>query len=211
MKEELEHVIAQLESLDNEFIECAKRFFEADKANMYALDLFAIAVCNRAKSLTKAYVTLVKELNVLSAVSLIRLQLDNSLRFHAAMLVKDSNEFVGHYLDGREIRDLKDSKGKNLTDNYLARSLDKYFKGTLNLYKEACGYVHLSSKHFFPTVNKTEKESRKIQVVIGGTEFDIDETVSFSKTMFEVSKLAIVIIEQWKHEKTRIGKFRDIK
>jgi hypothetical protein len=181
----------------------------ADNNNLYSLDLFAIAVNNRAISLIKAYLSLVKENNYIAAVSLIRLQLDNALRFFASTLVKDSNNFVMHFIDGKEIRDYKDFKGKNLTDGHLAKELDKYFSGTYKLYKDACGYIHLSDKHFFPTVSNNEEQKRTYSFVIGSSDnYTAEQKIDFSVTMLEVTKLVILMVEQWKHEKVRIGKLK---
>lgn len=209
MREDLNNILDELFKLEKEIIESSKRFYMADNNNLYSLDLFAIAVNNRAISLTKAYLSLVKENNYIAAVSLIRLQLDNALRFFASTQVKDSNNFVMHFIDGKEIRDYKDCKGKNLTDSYLAKELDKYFLGTYKLYKDACGYIHLSDKHFFPTVSKIEEQKRTFSFVIGSSDnYTEAQKIDFSKTMLEVTKLVIIMVEQWKHEKVRIGNMR---
>lgn len=204
-----EEILSEIFNLENEILESSKRFFEADSNNLYSLDLFAIAVNNRTMSLTKAYLTLVKENNYIAAVSLIRLQLDNALRFFASTQVKDLNNFVMHFIDGKEIRDYKDFKGKNLSDSYLAKELDKYFSGTYKLYKNACGYVHLSDKHFFPTISKIEEKDRSFRFVIGSSNnYTEEQKIDFSKTMLEVTKLVIIMVEQWKHEKIKLGQLR---
>jgi len=207
---QLDNIIDEISNLENEFLQSSKRIIEAGNSKLYTLDFFSMAVTNRAISLLKAFVTLVKDKNYLSAVSLIRLQLDNSLRFFASTLVKDSSGFVLHFMDGKEIRDYKDYSGKNLTDNYLAKELDKYFKGTLQLYKDTCGYIHLSDKHFFPTINNVEKTEMKVGIVVGSFDnFTINQKLDFAQTMLEVSKLVLIIVEQWKHEKNRLGEMYD--
>lgn len=210
MKKGVNEILIELEKLENEILESSKRFYEADKRNLYSLDLFAIAVNSRAMSILKGYITLARENNYITAISLIRLQLDNALRFFASTQVTDSNDFVLHFLDGKEIRDYKDYKGKKLTDSHLAREVDKYFKGTLKLYKDACGYIHLSEKHFMQSLLKAEEKTRQVSFVIGSTDnYTDDEKVDFTNTMIEVTKLVIIMVEQWKHEKMRLGKLRE--
>ena len=123
---------------------------EAGNSKLFTLDFLAISVNNRAISLLNGYVSLVKSKNYLTAVSLIRLQLDNALRFFASTLVENSNDFAMHFIEGKAIKDYKDINGKRLSDNYLSKKLDVYFKGTQKLYSDTCGYIHLSDKHFLP-------------------------------------------------------------
>lgn len=205
-QEYLDKLLSDLDTFKDKFIDSSKRFLEAGDQSLYTLDLFASAVNNRAISLTNAFATLARSNNYLAAVSLIRLQLDNALRFYASTLVKDSHDFVMHFIKGNEIRDYQDTNGKNLTDTYLTKQLEKKFSGIIKLYKDTCGYVHLSDRHFFPTVNTKENEHNIIEVRIGNYDtFKLADKVDFTKTMIEVSKLVLIMIEQWKHEKNRLG------
>lgn len=202
--EHLDKLINHLDNFKDEFVSSSIRFLEAGNKSIYTLDLFASSVNNRAISLTNAFATLARINNYLAAVSLIRLQLDNALRFFASTLVKDSNDFVLHYIQGNAIRDYQDINGKNLTDTYLTKQLEKKFKGIIKLYKDASGYVHLSERHFMPAVKTNE--DYKIEVKIGNYDtYNLAEKIDFTKTMIEVSKLVLIIIEQWKHEKDRLG------
>lgn len=206
----LDGILNELSNLQKEFIESSKRFIEAGNKKLYTLDFFASAVNNRAISLTNAFVTLAKDKNYLTAVSLIRLQLDNALRFFASTLVSDSNDFVIHFLDGKAIKDYTDVHGKKLSDNYLAKKLEAYFSGTQKLYNDTCGFIHLSDRHFFPTIANFEKESRKIGIQIGSYDsFEFEEKVDFARTMLEVSKLVLIVVEQWRHEKEKMGSLYD--
>ncbi len=146
----------------------------------------------------------------MTAVSLIRLQLDNALRFFASTLVENSNDFAMHFIDGKPIKDCEDINGKKLSDNYLAKKLDVYFKGTQKLYNDTCGYIHLSDKHFFPTVSKEKREYLKFGIQIGSSEnFTMDDKFEFTNTMLEVSKLVLIVVEQWKHEKIKLSEIHD--
>jgi hypothetical protein len=208
--EHLDKILNELSNFQKQFIESSKRFIEAGNKKLYTLDFFASAVNNRAISLTNAYVTLAKDNNYLTAVSLIRLQLDNALRFFASTLVADSNDFVMQFLDGKAIKDYTDVRGKKLSDNYLAKQLEAYFTGTQKLYTDTCGFIHLSDRHFFPTVAKFEKGNRNIGIQIGSYDnFKLDEKIDFSRTMLEVSKLVLIVVEQWKHEKEKLGALYD--
>lgn len=198
-------LIRELDSLESEFVESSKKILEAADSNMYSLDLLSGAVSNRAISLLKGFITLAEKNNYLSAIPLIRIQLDNALRFFASTLVENSDDFFNHYLSGKAIKDYKDIKGKNLSDNYLAKQLEKYFSGIKKLYNDTSGYIHLSDKHLFAIANVKGEDSRTIQVSIGNYDvFSIDSKINFVFTMIEVSKIVIIVLEQWKFEKERL-------
>ena len=202
----LDNILEELSKAQKWFIESSKRFIEAGNNKLYVLDFFASTVNNRAISLTNAYVILAKDNNYLTAVSLIRLQLDNALRFFASTLVSDSHDFVMHALSGKAIKDYKDAKGKKLSDNYLAKQLEVHFAGIQKLYSDTCGFIHLSDRHFVPIIAKFEEVSRKIGFKIGCYDnFKLEEKIDFSRTMLEVSKLVLIVVEQWKHEKEKLG------
>jgi hypothetical protein len=209
-EKKLEGLLTEIENFHSQFIESSQRIMEAGNSKLFALDFLALSVNNRAISLLNGYVALVKSKNYLTAVSLIRLQLDNALRFFASTLVENSNNFAMHFIDGKAIKNYEDINGKKLSDNYLAKKLDVHFKGTQKLYNDTCGYIHLSDKHFFPTVSKDKMENLKFRIQIGSSEnFSIDDKIDFSKTMLEVSKLVLIVVEQWKHEKIKLSEIHD--
>ncbi|SRX75011.1 hypothetical protein [Aequorivita antarctica] len=209
-KKNPETILTELENFHPQFIQSSQRIMEAGNSKLFTLDFLALSVNNRAISLINSYVTLVKSKNYLTAVSLIRLQLDNALRFFASTLVENSNEFAMHFIDGKPIKDYEDINGKKLSDNYLAKKLDVYFNGTQKLYNDTCGYIHLSDKHFFPTVSKKKREDLKFGIQIGSSDnFRMDDKFKFTNTMLEVSKLVLIVVEQWKHEKIKLSEIHD--
>lgn len=205
--------INELAEFDSEFIQSSKRIIEAGNQKLFGLDLFSGAVNNRAISLIKGFVSLAKDNNYICAIPLIRMQLDNGLRFYASTLVKDSNKFFSHYLDGKAIRDYKDVDNKRLTDSYLSKKLEVLFPGVRKLYEETSGHIHLSDHHLFATTKTSkEKDDRKIQVRIGSYDiYSLDSKIDFVSTMIEVSKLVLIVVEQWKHEKIRLSSLLDEK
>lgn len=206
----LEKLLTDLENFPKQFLDSSQRIMLAGNSKLFTLDFLALSVNNRAMSLTNGYITLAKDKNFLTAVSLIRLQLDNALRFFASTLVENSNDFAIHFLDGKPIKDYEDINGKKLGDNYLAKKLEVYFKGTQELYNHTCGYIHLSDKHFSPTLSKRKNKKQNIGIQIGSSDnFSIEDKIDFSKTMLEVSKLVLIIVEQWKYEKIKLSGIYD--
>lgn len=67
-------------------------------------------------ALIRRYLTLIDSQNYISAVPLIRLQLDNCMRFFAGSIVIEFNKFHDEYLDGVPFRKIRDKNGKRMTD-----------------------------------------------------------------------------------------------
>ncbi len=61
-------------------------------------------------SLIKGFVEMIKQENLICAIPLLRLQLDNSLRFYAAFLVENPHELASHFIEGEAIRRLTEKK-----------------------------------------------------------------------------------------------------
>src|SRR4051812_1787182 len=76
------------------------------------LSLFAFTVLKRSVSLVYGFTSLIRARNFICAVPLIRMQIDNLLRFHAASLVDDIDEFVLTVWQGTPVRRIRDRDGQ---------------------------------------------------------------------------------------------------
>ena len=173
--------------------------------SLHTMDLYTSAVINRGIALIKGFTILAKSNNYISAVPLIRLQVDNCLRFYAATLVSDYNDFFSKYLSGEHIGNLKDISGKKMTDNYLAKKLDReIFSGILNLYKNTSGYIHLSNEHSFLQTEIISNKEMTIRTKIGNIDFfKIDQKVDFAFNMFKASEFLLKMVQSWKYQKAK--------
>jgi hypothetical protein len=139
----------------------------------------ASSVLKRSVSLVFGFTSLIKERNFICAASLIRLQLDNLLRFRAAFMVADPNQFVVDVLSGEEVRRLVDRNGEKMTDAFLQRSLASEYPWPQHLYKATSGYIHFSEQHFFNTMKITgqDEEMARFQAYIGPVDKFVDSEV----------------------------------
>lgn len=206
-EDDLLKIFENLSKLETAFLNEAKLFFQIGGQNghIHTMDLFTSAIINRSISLMRGFVTLAKENNCISSVPLIRIQLDNCLRFYAATLVSDYNDFFIEYLKGTHIRNLKDVNGEKMTDNYLVTKLDKVFPGLHNLYKNSSGYIHFSNEHsILQTILVADKE-RTIGTRIGYYDFySIDKKVDFAYNMFKTSEILLNLTRSWKFQKLKV-------
>jgi hypothetical protein len=123
------------------------------------MNLFTFTVLKRSVSLVHGFALLIRTQYFVCTAPLVRLQLDNLLRFSAAFLVDDQNQFVLDILGGKEIRQLKNRLGKKMCDSYLQDALVTSFPTIKMVYKTASGYIHLSDAHFFNAMRLNEKEN----------------------------------------------------
>ena len=128
--------------------------------------------------LVSGFCDLIERKNFICAAPLVRLMLDNLLRFYAVWLVDKPHDFATEILiEGKEIRKIKDRNGKKMTDKYLADQLSKEYKWISNTYRETSGYIHLSSKHYFNTVHEVHDKERSVTTAIGSVDTSITNEV----------------------------------
>jgi len=147
MPTKLEALLDDLSASKTFHLEMGKRMAEADEGRVFPLDLLAAAVLNRSINLIPAFIQLIKSKNMIAAAPLLRLQLDNCIRFHGAWLVEEPHDFATAVMKGEHIGRLKDRNGKKMTDRYLLTCFKEEFPWITNVYEQTCGYIHLSNAH----------------------------------------------------------------
>jgi len=200
-------IFENLSKLETAFLSEAKLFFQigGENGHIHTMDLFTSAIINRSISLMRGFVTLAKENNYISSVPLIRIQLDNCLRFFAATLVTDYNDFFIEYLKGTHIRNLKDASGAKMTDTHLVTKLDKVFPGIHNLYINSSGHIHFSNEHSFLQTTLDADKERTIGTRIGYYDFfPIDKKVDFAFNMFKASEILLDLTRSWTVQKIKV-------
>jgi len=148
----LEALITKLNGYINKLTDTIGAIMQADGQRVYSVDFFALPLLNRSVKLLDGFLLLMKDKNYLCAIPLIRLQLDNSLRFYATMLATSPQDVVDAFMNGNPFHKLKDRNGEKMTDSHLATELDKLFPGVKKLYSDTSGYVHLSDSHFYAII-----------------------------------------------------------
>jgi hypothetical protein len=185
------------------FTKLGEDILQANNQARYIIDSFAYSVINRTIQLTQGYITLVNANNYIAAIPLIRLQLDNALRFFAINLVTDANDFFFYFMDGKPVNRYKSHAGEKLSDNYLATTLDTISPGVLRLYKETCDYIHLSKQHIHASkyFDKGEVKLSVMDVDHPIDAFSLEAKVNFALNMLEVGKLVFIVLDRWKRLK----------
>jgi hypothetical protein len=200
---DLNKIFESIDKLNLEFIYRVKQIFknETTKGRLYKSSHLLFSVANRAIALNKGYKLLAENNNYISAISLIRLQVDNCLRLFAMSLVKDRRDFYKAVVNGIHIGNMKDAEGNSMTDEYLVTKIDKMYPQFKELYKNTSGFIHFSNEHL--NINniilKNNDESLKnITLIEGVDRMDIVEKVDFSFNMFYAGKCLLKLINGYR-------------
>lgn len=158
MSEELTAKIKDLRRGVSICEEMLKKMLEAYDGAIYSLDLYAIGMMHRSQALIDGFCDLVEDKNLLCAAPLIRLQLDNALRFYAAFIVNEPHKFAEEVLKGESVRNLKDKENKRMTDAYLVDKLSPDHAFIKPLYEQTCGFVHFSNTHIYYSMQDIKED-----------------------------------------------------
>ena len=147
------------------------------------------------------------------ARSLLRIQIDTALRFHAVYLVDNPHDFCMQILDGKQINHQKDSEGNKLNDAYLVKKLSSEYPWLTTVYKNLSGYIHLSDKHLFIPVQSVDHDNRSIQFSINDQDTKYPES-SWEEVIGcfnESTDIFIKDLEGWIYTKSNPKKVNELK
>lgn len=199
----LKSLLNQIDALEKEFLKSSETIMNAGDCSIHKFDYFALSVINRAISLNKGFKLLIETKNTLSAVSLLRLQLDNLIRYNAFLVSENPLEFINHILDNKPINEYSENK-QNFHDNFLAKQLDSRFENSYKLYKHLCNYIHYGYAHvdyiFREKEIKTENSTHK--VVIGDSNnFCFKAKIDYTENVLILSINLIKLMNIWAKDK----------
>lgn len=196
---DLNHSLKNILLLEKLFILEIRKIYEIEKG-ITKINHYIMSIANRAISLNRGFVTLAESNNYQTAISLMRLQLDNCLRLYAMSLYNNSGEFYEKVIGGEQIRKLKDRDGNKMTDSYLVTKIDEIFPQFKSMYEKLSGHIHFSTEHFYFN-NKIDDVTYSISV--GDIEnLKIAEKVDYTYNMFLIGQDLLKIIAEYRREIT---------
>ena len=174
------------------------KIMKAHGGAVYPLDFLSSAVLHRSMSLISGFCTMIEANNFICAAPLLRLQIDNLLRFYAAFIVSDPHEFAMEVFRGKRIRDLRDASGIKMTDHHLVTLLSAQFDWIERVYEHTSGYIHLSSKHIFNTLQGDAK-TEKVSMCVGPTDEYIPDSIRIEavEAMVETTSALMQYLDGW--------------
>ncbi|MPQ46884.1 hypothetical protein GCQ56_07635 [Marinifilum sp. N1E240] len=171
---------------------------------LYSYDLFCSAILNRSINTIRGYTLLMRDKNFLSAAPLVRIQIDSLLRIFASTIISfNVDDFALKVIGGKQINQLKDDRGKKMSDNYLCDRLskNKTFSWVKDAYKAGCGYVHFSNNVTSKSVRKGG--GRKIEGIIQKNDdfVSMEEKINSARIMLATTKGILLFISSWTKQK----------
>lgn len=126
--------------------------------NYMKCDMYFCATVDRSIRLIDGMIPLLKDRNLTCCGGLLRMQMDNCMRTYAAFIAEDPEALFNCVIEGNPINKLKDKNGNKLSDVYLKEQLTKYGPQFATVYGNASGFVHLSEKAFYQTVESVDND-----------------------------------------------------
>jgi hypothetical protein len=189
-----------------------KLMLEAYGGAFYPLDMLAVAVLNRSQALIAGFCSMVEARNFVCAAPLVRLQVDNCLRFFAAFIVKEPHDFAQSVLKGVSVRKLRDKDNNLMNDRYLAEKLSEKYPWLLKLYEETSGYIHLSDKHIFNAITDAPGD-RTVSFKISPEDVDVEDEdyIEATEAFKAATNILLEYVSGWTYTKANPEKVAEMK
>lgn len=158
---ELDTYVKQLHKLRKEAVSIASGIIGE---TLCTDDLFFCASVDRCIRLIDGLIPMLKDRNLTCVGVFLRMQMDNCMRTYAAFIAEDRKAVIQCILDGTPIKNLKDTNGNKMFDGYLKDQMTKIDPIFPAVYDNASGYVHLSEKAFYQTVDSCDNCRIGIQI-----------------------------------------------
>jgi hypothetical protein len=163
--------------------------------------LIGNAILHRSTRLVDGFSKLFEDRNAIAAAPLVRMQLDNTLRFIAATVVPDAEAFAISLMKGASPRDMRDRNGKRLTDAHLLHILASKHPWARDMYARTSGTIHFSDVHFWSAVQLRQVAVTPLSFRVGG-EADLEgRALDESLADFRAATtLLLDTIDEWVHK-----------
>ncbi|HEY9685407.1 MAG TPA: hypothetical protein V6C52_00380 [Coleofasciculaceae cyanobacterium] len=216
LEADLETLLQTLDASRQKHLGIAVAIYKANNGTLDSVDLLATAVLNRSMALISGFITLVRNQNFLCAAALLRMQLDNLLRFSAIHHVDNPHDLADEILRGAPLRKIRARDGQKMTDKYLVSKLSSKLPWIEGVYESTSGFVHLSHYHIFSTLTLGEEneEGISVQTALGGNgSLNIDESVYAEATfgMNDITREIFKYLEEWVFIKSNSGIVQQMK
>jgi hypothetical protein len=130
-------------------------------------DFVLLGIIQRSIELTKGFINLMDQWNLLCAAPLIRLHLDTLLRLAYISSLNDPEDISKRIFYDERINNIRDGEGKKLNDARLRDYARKSFHWIDEVYMNTSKFIHFSDKHIFSSIIKMNEKDHVAYFVIG--------------------------------------------
>lgn len=210
MKTELQSLLG----LSDPHGERGKELFNACSGELFPCDALGFAVLERSLNLLKGFHLLLSNGGYTPGVGLLRMQLDNVLRFHGIVKSADPHAVANSIFHGVSLRTLKDRSGKKMTDARLVELLSSENPWVDHVYNLACSYIHLSDQHIHHFLLRSKKGDAGVRDInIGDEDAHVEHQhkVQLIKAFTVVTRGVLELIRQWSVNRHQHGTNEQLK
>lgn len=190
--------LAKIEALEREILHKGRDLMKAGD-DAYVADFFVIGAIKRIISLADGFRKLIEARNFTCAAALLRMQIDTAARVYALREIPDLHEFGSKMLAGEHFSRQKSINGQPLKDFYIIAQLAEEYPWVSKVYKETSDLVHLSGRHFFSAIARTDDEARTVHIQISAEdpEKKYEEYFEILDAFFEATKIAGLTVMEY--------------
>lgn len=203
-----EQLLTEIDNKSKAIINMGKQL-TAITPKMETFDFLLIGALNRTVNISKAYTTLIRDNNFISAAPLVRINIDTLLRLYASIISEfDRNTFASKVMGGELIKKMKlNGTKKDLRDDTLYIELSKIedMEWVADIYKAGSSFIHLEKSHIFSSMKIADDKERIVNMTIGFHDAFIPENEKFGSAVW-MNKIIDSIVQQaqiWMHEKAQ--------
>jgi hypothetical protein len=167
---------------------------------------YMASIATRSVSIIKSFEILFNNKLYSTAISLIRLQIDNCLRLYA-MCLCNPEYLLDEVTKGNPVRKLNDRDGNKMTDAYLIGKMDEFLPSFKALYGKTSGFIHFSFEHL-KSNNQISQNGLDLHVkTLIGDEFEIDddEKLKYLEDMITASFNLYRLIYSYRYDSQNIN------
>ena len=197
----MNEALLKLESIRDEHDVYGKKLIELSEGKIYPCHAIYLAVLNRSLELYDGFLLLAKKGNYGCCMGLLRMQLDNILRFYGVLITEDQHKTANEIFNGTQLNKIKDKDGNQLRDFYLVKCLSEQNDWIEHVYKLCCGYIHLSDQHIIHMLDRADVEADgKRTFIISSTDEHIEEKhrVELINAFTEITQGVFKLFTEWK-------------
>jgi hypothetical protein len=203
-------VIEKLESWPKQhepLVAAGQEFMKEIGARVFPADVMFLAGLDRAIEQQESFVLLVKEGYYGTAVALLRMQFDSSLRLYALLISENAHDTANAVIAGEHLGRIKDIDGKPMRDAYLVEKLSAQNPDLRRIYDYCSGYIHFSITHVNALIGKSISDSGDREFYIGPKDERISEEGWLQLVnAFSVATAGILaVLENWKSTRENHG------
>lgn len=200
MNVDVNKTIAELGELRKKHNDYGKRLFTVANGKLFPCDAMYLSILNRSLELFDGFVLLMKNNNYGCGMALLRMQLDNVLRFYGVLHTVDPHATAHAMLNGTKLSALKDRKGKKLKDFYLVELMAKDNSWVNHVYKLTSGYIHLSNEHVLHMLGRSQSVGdgqRKLYIGSDDDHVDAQHKIELIKAFGSITAGVFKLLAEW--------------